>query len=773
MPSLREASRRLPGLPKFAGALLLLIPAIAITAHADEPEGRRLFEERAKADRTIWADEILAQQHEAVFIELWDQLRASEQKHKVLADFAFEQIKVGSAGTTEKLPNGVTRFGIEKDSETLTHEQWGKRVEAWHQQGWRLVQSEWHHGEFYRRDAAGHTSVFNIVLHLTGPRGARCQLAGPLRVIWAPAGDNARPIPARIARIDTTGLIALRRDGAPLFKRIELRRVKQLRGQATMLAVDLNGDGRSDPAFPALNKVLWNRGNRNFQSQDLCKQPFPVTHHAVFADFTGDGRLDYLVAAGDKLGDEVTPLFELFMFEQDDSGSYSRAPRRVAPPDTVKLVRPSAFAVGDIDGDRDLDLYVVQYKVPYIGGQFPAPYFDANDGYPAFLLRNDGNGRFTDVTEAAGLSVKRHRRSYRASMVDLDGDGDLDLLVVNDFAGIDIFRNDGRGQFSEATKNMVDVATNFGMGHALADFDADGDLDFYVAGMASTTARRLDQMGLREGPSDKFADMRATIAYGNRMYLNDGGGRFREPPYRDQVARSGWSWGCVAADFDNNGLPDLYVANGHLSGGSALDYCTRFWCHDIYSPGTADAARNMMFGLARKTVWLTGMSWNGFEHNHLFMNDGDGGYRNLAFLFGAAIEDDCRAVIADDLDRDGNVDLLVHALVREGRLTKGRRFDVLWNRGVSKHHWIGVTLRGATGAPVLGAMVTMTAGDLKQTAAVATGDSFLAQHSHTKHFGLGPRDRVDAITVRWADGTVSTIENPAIDRYHTIDRKRK
>ena len=86
-----------------------------------------------------------------------------------------------------------------------------------------------------------------------------------------------------------------------------------------------------------------------------------------------------------------------------------------------------------------------QYKVPYEKGQMPVPYFDANDGYPYHLLLNDGKGNFAAATEQAGLGRKRFRRVYSASLIDLDRDGDLDLIVVSDFHGIDAFENNRRG----------------------------------------------------------------------------------------------------------------------------------------------------------------------------------------------------------------------------------------------------------------------------------------------------------------------------------------
>ena len=111
----------------------------------------------------------------------------------------------------------------------------------------------------------------------------------------------------------------------------------------------------------------------------------------------------------------------------------------------------------------------------------PTPYYDANDGYPDTLLLNNGTGQFTDGTKAAGLLAKQNRRTYSASFADLDGDHDLDLLTVCDFSGIDLYRNDGRGTYTDVTDQWVKQRHGFGMSHAVNDFDGDGAADDFAA----------------------------------------------------------------------------------------------------------------------------------------------------------------------------------------------------------------------------------------------------------------------------------------------------
>ena len=151
------------------------------------------------------------------------------------------------------------------------------------------------------------------------------------------------------------------------------------------------------------------------------------------------------------------------------------------------------------------------------------------------------------------------------------------------------------------------------MGHTFDDFDGDGKLDFYVIGMSSTTARRLEEMGVGRSDLKKHTEMRAAMGYGNRIFLRRDNG-FVKAPFNDQVARTGWSWGTSTFDFDNDGDKDIYVANGHYSGDSTADYCTTFWRHDIYEQGGASIARDMLFQVESTDLREKKISWNGYEH---------------------------------------------------------------------------------------------------------------------------------------------------------------
>jgi len=170
-------------------------------------------------------------------------------------------------------------------------------------------------------------------------------------------------------------------------------------------------------------------------------------------------------------------------------------------------------------------------------------------------------------------------------------------------------------------------------------------------------------------------------------------------------------------------------------------------------------------------VRLQGISWNGFEHNHLFVNESGRRFRNGAFLMDVAFEFDARAVLSGDLDNDGRVDLLVLKedegdLARSG--SANEELFILENHWPKTHHWIGVHLAAKPGRSPIGARITVRYPSGQQIARIVTGDSFRVQHPFQKHFGLGNVAHVDTIEVKWLDGTLHELRDPDVNQYHRI-----
>lgn len=729
--------------------------------------------ERDQMDKTVWRPEVESQEREKTFVKLWDDLREAKHDWKPLEQFAFQTLQIGELGDVSLHDWGIERREMGESFNTLDNADWLEMIGKWRDKSFRVVETEWHQASYEPgKKGKPSKSVFKVVAHVVDePRQTRHILRGTLRVTWS--SKKAADGLYEVEKIVMEGLTVLSRKGeVPFVTETVINVLKDNPdvnqdksglnpfarvAPSTLVLQDLNGDHLPEVISGRGNLIYWNRGNFKFEPQVLLEGNNGFSHAIVFADFTGDGHLD-LFTFNPEARPELIP--------GNGKGKFIPAGLESLLPKDARMENFSCHAVGDIDGDGDLDLYATQYKSAYSNGVMPIPYYNANDGYPSYLLLNDGTGRFVDGTIAAGLEKKRNRRTYSTSFVDLDNDKDLDLLVVSDFAGMDLYLNDGTGKFTDVTDMLGEDRFSFGMAHSLADFDGDGNLDIYMVGMGSTTARRLEGLQLGRQGFESIQDARMKMGYGNRLFLGNGQGGFKQASYNDSVARSGWSWGCTSWDFDNDGDRDLFVANGHRSGKSCKDYCTAFWRQDIYqdarveNPVIETVFKNSMRGLTDLVV-----SWNGYEHNVLFMNEGNGSYRNVAFLMGVSHESDCRSVVSGDLDHDGRPDLLVVEGRKRGNDKQREGYiQVIRNRLKTGNHWVGVHLGGQP----IGAVVSVIQGEKRQFLPIVTGDSFDAQHANTVHFGLGKTESIDALEVQWPNGRTTRVEKPAIDRYHVI-----
>ncbi|MEC7769190.1 MAG: CRTAC1 family protein [Acidobacteriota bacterium] len=740
---------------------VLLVVALATAQSASQtfppaPVGAQPFlAARAQLDQTVWSPEVLAQHYEQRFVQLWDELLQGDDHYNALGSFPFSTLSFGGLTGRESLDLGIQRTTYSGASHNLSPDDWRAVLDQFQSEGYEIEQTEWHHSSFEPPEAgrAAHSEVSAVIHAVRENPPHRVIVQATLAVTWSPRVDAQDvPIPGDI---EVANLEILERYAPPAFQKVfQVASTDTSRLLQPLLVQDLNGDGRSEIILAGRNLVFWNRGSGQFESTPFLSNDHAFADAAILADFTGDGHLDFVAVD--------TSLYPL-LFEGDSSGQFTTPGRRLAD---AQFEQPKVFTASDIDGDGDLDLFIANYKNSYDDGQMASPYYDANDGHPAYLFRNEGDGTFIDVTEAAGLSAKRFRRTYSSSFVDLDNDNDMDLIVVSDFAGLDLYLNDGTGQFTDVTEDLGRNRHLFGMSHTFGDYDLDGNLDLYVTGMGSTTARRLEGMGL--GPEDKPEqnDLRSTMGYGNRMFVRQGN-KFGVAAFNDQIAQSGWSWGTSSFDLDNDGDQDIFVANGHISGKSIQDYCTVFWRHDIYTDDSQEnAGRDDMFQFVMSPLQETEISWNGYEHKVLWMNGGGTRFTNVAYLLGVAFEYDARAVVTDDLDGDGHVDLLVVEFKWE---TNDHTLHVYQNRLPEAGNWIGVRLReGGPGLSTIGATVTIVTETGSQFRRFVTGDSFSAQHSATAHFGLGAQTEVETIEVRWPNGTTRRIDRPAINQYFTV-----
>ena len=500
---------------------------------------------------------------------------------------------------------------------------------------------------------------------------------------------------------------------------------------------------------------------------------------AAFFDYDDDGWLDLFVVNGTRV--EGAPRSATNRLYRNESGTEAAAGSSRFFRDVTEEsgLRRSGWgmgcAVADYDNDGDEDLYVT--------------YWGSN-----VLCRNKGDGTFVDVTQEAGVGDAHWGTS--AAFGDLDGDGHADLYVANyvtfDLAeppgggapctgwkGLDVFcgphgmgadpdvlyRNNGDGTFSDVTaQSGIDRFVYPALGVVFVDFDADGDLDLYVAndstpnlllrndgdwrltevgpfaGLAySHEGRAQAGMGVDAGDYDNDGDADLFVTNFsddvNTLYRNDGGGVFEDATHVAGVGgavRPYLGWSTALADFDNDGWLDLFVANGHL--------------------------------YPQLEVRPLGLRYR--QRNLLYWNDG-GLFRLDDGLAGSGLDGErvSRGAAFGDYDNDGDIDVLVVNL--------NDRLNLLRNDGGNRNNWLGLELiaaghRGGEGSPV-----RLISGDLDLVRQVKRAYGYLSSNDERVLFGLGGREQVDRIEVHWPTGYTQIIERPPVRRYLVVRERRE
>jgi hypothetical protein len=290
-------------------------------------------------------------------------------------------------------------------------------------------------------------------------------------------------------------------------------------------------------------------------------------------------------------------------------------------------------------------------------------------------------------------------------------------------------------------------------------------LDFLMIGMNAPTADRLNSLGLlRKWQNDLNARQQAT--FGNRLLLWDGK-RFQGSPLGNSIARSGWSWGASAFDFDNDGWPDVYIANGHETKDSVQDYEPEFWLHDIYVGDSADSrVKYAYFQQKMQNTRGVGYSYGGWERNRFFWNQQGQNFEEIGFLLGVGLSEDSRCVVAEDLDGDGRMDLLVTTF--EVYPEKKQTLQVFKNNLPDPGNWIGFNLREEPSLAPVGAKITIQHNGRAQTKQLVTGDSYRSEHSSSAHFGLGQTRSIDRAEIRWNNGKIMSLPSPGLNQCHLI-----
>lgn len=346
--------------------------------------------------------------------------------------------------------------------------------------------------------------------------------------------------------------------------RIESVLGMDVNGQTGVTLGDINGDGLDDVylvqqgGLPNLMFLRLADGALQDATKESGTGWLDDSHAALLVDLDNDGDQD--LALGTRDG--------VLIQANDGAGKFTVKAAKLTP-----TAVPFGLSAADYDQDGDLDIFASGYyqRTTVARNEVfarPVPYFDATNGAQDILLRNDGNWRFTDAAKASGMVESKF--GYAPSWEDYDDDGDPDLYVANDFGANLLWRNErspeGVVVFKEvaAAAGVQDIAA--GMSSAWGDPDNDERMDLYVANMFSSAGNRIAfQEKFQRTASESERRLFQRHARGNSLFRNKGGGVFDDVSETAGVTLGRWAWSSRFGDLNNDGLEDLYVANGYIT----------------------------------------------------------------------------------------------------------------------------------------------------------------------------------------------------------------
>ncbi len=518
---------------------------------------------------------------------------------------------------------------------------------------------------------------------------------------------------------------------------------------------DIDGDGFDDlyvcqPAgLP--NRLFRNRGDGTFE--DITESSglglLDNTACALFADFSNSGRQDAIIVR------TTGPL----LFLNDGHGKFQLKPDAFHFANEPQGTFTGA-AIADYDHDGWLDIYFCLY-IYYQGTdqyRYPTPYYDANNGPPNFMFRNNRDGSFRDVTKETGLDRNNTRFSFCCGWGDSDGEGWPDLYVVNDFGRKNLYRNNGNGTFTDIAPEAGVEDVGAGMSVCWLDTVNSGKPDLYVADMWTAAGVRISQQdAFKKDANPETRAFYRKHAMGNSFFRNRDGKRFEDFTAKSGAAMGRWAWCSDSWDFDHDGYADLYVANGMITGPApARDDLNSFFWRQVIANSPAEPRSNYNYDQAWNAVnelIRADGTWSGFERNVFYANNGDGTFSDVSGAVDLDFIEDCRSFTLADFDHDGRVEVVL-------KTRNSPQLRVLKNVVKDLDPAIAFRLTGKkSNRDAIGARLTVDTGTMRVTRTVTAGSGFLAQHSKELHFGLGQTKQTVSATIQWPSGATQILRD--------------
>jgi len=521
---------------------------------------------------------------------------------------------------------------------------------------------------------------------------------------------------------------------------------------------DFNNDGLSDIYFVSNeqeNSLYLNKGGLKFE--DITQQagvasPGKWKTGVSLVDINADGYLDIYLCRVSKIHDlkghnelyinngDLTFTEQSELYGLDFSGFSTQA------------------AFFDFDNDGDLDAYLLNYSV-----HTPRTYGHTNlrmdiDTLAGDRIYRNDEGYFTDVSAKTGIYQSQVGYGLGIGLTDINQDGFVDIYISNDFNENDYFYvNNQNGTFTESMAAMTTHNSRFSMGNDLADFNNDGFVDIVTLDMLpENEVVRKNSIGDDSFEIYQFKQSSGYMIQNSRntLQLNRGDGTFSDIAMLAGVHATDWSWSALMADFDNDGLKDLFVSNGILKRPNDLDYMDFTFNEKVRSDSSILDSEYIM------------EMPDGLVANYFFKNQGDLSFKDYSGIWSKTTSRSTTGAAYADLDNDGDLDMVFNNLDDQAVLLENLTSQD------TNCHFLNVKLIGIDKNPfAIGAKLSVYIDGRHQFFEVFPIRGFQSSVDTRTHIGLSTNSSIDSLVIGWPNQTFTTLYDISSDQFLIIDQK--
>ncbi|MBP6755324.1 MAG: VCBS repeat-containing protein [Bacteroidia bacterium] len=524
---------------------------------------------------------------------------------------------------------------------------------------------------------------------------------------------------------------------------------------------DFNNDGFDDVFFVSNqneNQLYLNKGHLTFEN--ITKKAgvggkSDWNTGVTIVDINSDGFMDIYVCSVSNFNG-LKGKNELFINNGDLTFTEKAADYGL---DFETYATHASFF--DYDHDGDLDCYLLNYALQESENYVPVNQGRVHNSLSGdYLLRND-NGKFIDVSKKSGIYQSKIGFGLSVSVADLNNDGWEDIYVANDFHEDDYFYvNQKDGTFLEKGRDFFSHFSRFSMGSDIADINNDGYFDIMNLDMYPEQ-RLIEKMSVGEDPFDIYS---YKLSYGyypqyakNSLQLNNQGKGFSDISSYSGVAATDWSWSALFADFDNDGIKDLFVSNGIPKRPNDLDFIS--FVSNYQNRNAADINLDQYYEEA------IGKMPEGSYHDFIYKGTTSLKFIDKSMTWGFDKPTVSNGTVYTDLDNDGDLDLVVNRLNDQMGIYENKANTLL------KNNYLQLVLKGDNkNKHAIGTKVEIFSNGKKQMQQLMNSRGFQSAVGNTVSFGLGKDRLIDSLKIYWNTGEVKTLKSIKVNQKLIVDK---